>query len=213
MPWVAALLLVLPSAARPATPPPSAYHYTIEASGSELRWELPATLHTVHGTAPRVSGTIDVERVGGYHDARAGEPWRGRVHVVADASALESGNASRDRKMRDQTLDAAHHPEIVFQSKRVEADLSRFQPGAHLTVEVSGDLTVRGRSAGIRLPVDVFVFSDHVMLSGSFSVGLEAVRAAGPVLRDHHGPGAGPDRLPPQGGPSPEAVRRPLNRL
>ena len=170
MPWVAALLLVLPSASRPSAPP-SEYHYAIEASGSELRWELPATLHTVHGTAPRVSGTIDVERVGGYHDVRAGEPWRGRVHVVADASAMESGNASRDRKMREKTLDAAHHPSIVFQSRRVEADLSRFQPGAHLTVEVSGDLTVRGRSTAIRLPVDVFVFPDHVMLSGSFSIG------------------------------------------
>ena len=170
MPWVAALLMVLPSAGRPASPP-SAYHYAIEAAGSELRWELPATLHTVRGTAPRISGTIDVERVGGYHDARAGEPWRGRVHVAADASAMESGNASRDRKMRDQTLDAAHHPEIVFQSRRVEADLSRFQPGAHVTVEVAGDLIVRGRSAAIRLPVDVFVFPDHVMLSGSFSIG------------------------------------------
>ena len=170
MPWVAALLMVLPSAGRPASSP-SAYHYAIEAAGSELRWELPATLHTVHGTAPRISGTIDVERVGGYHDARAGEPWSGRVRVVADASAMESGNASRDRKMRDQTLDAAHHPEIVFRSRRVEADLSRFQPGAHVTVEVAGDLIVRGRSAAIRLPVDVFVFPDHVMLSGSFSIG------------------------------------------
>jgi hypothetical protein len=40
-----------------------------------------------------------------------------------------------------------------------------------VTVEVAGDLIVRGRSAAIRLPVDVFVFPDHVMLSGSFSIG------------------------------------------
>jgi len=175
MPRVAALLLLLPSLAPPSAAPPSAapsrYRYTIEAAGSELRWELPATLHTVEGTAPRVSGTIDVERLGGYRDPRAGEAWRGRVRVATEVSAMESGNASRDRKMRGTTLDAAHHPEIVFESRHVEADLSRFRPGAHLTVEVSGDLTVRGRSARVRLPVDVFVFPDHVMLSGSFSLG------------------------------------------
>ena len=84
---------------------------------------------------------------------------------------MESGNASRDRKMRDQTLDAARHPEIVFQSQARRGRPLPIPAGAHLTVEVSGDLTVRGRSAAIRLPVDVFVFPDHVMLSGSFSVG------------------------------------------
>src|SRR3954462_1194553 len=157
MPRVAALLLLLPPLGAP-TAGPSRYHYTIEAAGSELRWEVPATLHTVEGTAPRVSGAIDVERLGGYRDPRAGEAWRGRVRVAADVSTMASGNGSRDRKMRNTTLDAAHHPEIVFESRRVEADLSRFRPGAHLTVEVSGDLTVRGRSTPVRLPVDVFVF-------------------------------------------------------
>jgi polyisoprenoid-binding protein YceI len=73
--------------------------------------------------------------------------------------------------MRETTLETRSHPEIVFESRRIEADLSRFRPGEHLTVEVGGDLFVRGRSAPVRVPVDVFVHADHVLLSGAFSVG------------------------------------------
>lgn len=159
------LLAVPPGHAEPAR------RWAVEAEGSELRWEVPATLHTVHGTAPRLSGTIELERVAGWHADPSAEPWRARVRVAVDAAAMGSGNASRDRKMRETTLEAARHPEIVFESRQVEADLARFAPGQHLTVEVAGDLTVRGVAAPLRLPVDVFVFEEHVILTGSFSMG------------------------------------------
>jgi polyisoprenoid-binding protein YceI len=165
---VAAAVWLLAAASRPQ---PTAYHYRIEAAGSELRWELPATLHTVEGRAPRVSGTIDVELAGATRTEPSLSSWRGRVRVVADAAAMTTGNRSRDRKMRETTLETRSHPEIVFESRRIEADLSRFRPGEHLTVEVEGDLTVRGRAAPIRVPVDVFVHADDVILSGAFSVG------------------------------------------
>ena len=165
-----AAALLLTSAGAPAARPDS-YRYAIVSDGSELRWELPATLHTVEGIAPRVWGTIDVERAGATRTEPSLAWWRGRVRVAADAAAMTTGNSSRDRKMREQTLDTRRHPEIVFESRRIEADLSRFRPGEHLTIEVEGDLTVRGRSAAVRVPVDVFVFEGYAMLAGAFSVG------------------------------------------
>lgn len=150
---------------------PSAYRYAIVAEGSELRWDLPATLHTVHGTAPRVSGTIDVELGGATRTEPSLTWWRGRIRVAADAAAMTTGNSSRDRKMREKTLDTARYPEIVFESRRIEADLARFRPGEHLTVEVAGDLTVRGRAAPVRVPVDVFVHQEYAILAGTFAVG------------------------------------------
>lgn len=158
-------------AVAPGAPAPTALHYRIAADGSELRWELPATLHTVEGRVPRVSGTIDLERGTVSRAEPNVEMWRGRVRVVADAGSMVTGNSSRDRKMRMTTLETARYPEIVFESRHIEADLSRFRPGEHLTVEVAGELTVHGKSAAVRLPVDVFVFPDHVMLAGRFSVG------------------------------------------
>ncbi|HEX4438503.1 MAG TPA: YceI family protein [Thermoanaerobaculia bacterium] len=174
---IAATLLLAAAAAAAPSPStrlstsPSTRHYRIEADGSELRWDLPATLHTVEGRAPRLSGTIDLKRGPISRTEPNVEPWHGRVRVVVEAGAMATGNSSRDRKMREITLETPRFPEIVFESRHIEADLSRFKPGEHLTVEVAGDLTVHGRTASLRLPVDVFVEADHVMLAGGFSIG------------------------------------------
>ena len=136
-------------------------HYRIQAAGSDLGWDLPATLHTVHGKAPELSGTVDaVPGTGG--------EWRITVRIVVRAAAMVTGNASRDRTMREKVLETDRFPEIVFEARQVTADLSRFKVGEHLTVEAIGDLTVHGKSAPIQLPVDVYVFADHVVLQGSF---------------------------------------------
>jgi polyisoprenoid-binding protein YceI len=125
----------------------------------------------VEGRAPRVSGTIDVELVGATRTQPSLTSWRGRIRVAADAAAMTTGNSSRDRKMHEKTLDTARYPQIVFESRRIEADLARFRPGEHLTVEVAGDLTVHGRVAPVRVPVDVFVHQQYAILAGTFAVG------------------------------------------
>jgi len=81
---------------------------------------------------------------------------------------MVTGNASRDQKMREKILETDRFREIVFEATHVAADLSRFGKDQHFTVEVTGDLTVHGKSESLRLPVDVFVFPDYVVLSGSF---------------------------------------------
>lgn len=175
---IAAALVLAAAAARPSPPAtpsprpsPSTRHYRIEPDASELRWELPATLHTVEGRAPRLEGSIELRRGATSRSEPNVEPWQGRVRIAVAAAAMTTGNSSRDRKMREVTLDTPRYPEIVFESRHIEADLSRFRPGEHLTVEVAGDLTIHGRSAPLRLPVDVFVETDHVILTGAFSVG------------------------------------------
>jgi len=142
---------------------PAEFHYRIEAAGSDLGWELPATLHTVHGKAPEVSGTIDAV-------AGSGGDWRVQARLVVRAAAMVTGNASRDRNMREKVLETDRFPEIVFEARRTTADLSRLRQGEHFTVETAGDLTVHGQAAPIRLPVDVFVLADRVVLQGAFSL-------------------------------------------
>ena len=158
---LAALVAALVSAVLVAEEPASAYHYRIDAGGSELTWELPATLHTVHGRAPELSGTVD---------AAAGEhgDWSIQARVAVKAAAMVTGNEKRDRNMREKVLETDRFPEIVFEAHRLRADLSRFKAGERFTVEVEGDLTVHGRAAAIRVPVDVSVRADAVILEGSF---------------------------------------------
>jgi polyisoprenoid-binding protein YceI len=152
-------LLVLGAAGAFAEQP--ALHYRVEATGSVLNWDLPATLHTVHGKAPEVSGSIDAVQ-------GAGGEWQIQARIVVKAAAMVTGNEKRDRTMREKVLETDRFPEIVFEARQVTADLSRFKAGERLTAEVLGDLTVHGKPAAVRLPVEVYVFPDHVVLQGSF---------------------------------------------
>jgi len=164
---IAAALLLSASGAAAEQSAPGGLRYRIVAEGSELRWELPATLHTVHGTAQELEGSVEAEPASG------GE-WRVAGRIAVRAAAMATGNASRDRNMREKVLETDRFPEIVFEARRVVGDLGRLSPGQHLTVEVSGDLTVHGKALPLRLPVDVDVLADHVLLNGSFPLNWRA---------------------------------------
>ena len=151
----------------------SGIHYKIVAGGSDLRWDLPATLHTVHGVAPVLSGKIDAAPA-------AGGEWRIRSRVVVSAAAMTTGRKSRDGRMRDKVLEAHKFPEIVFEARHVTTDLSRFPKDEHFTVEVTGDLTVHGKAVSVKLPVDVFVRPDHILLQGSFPLAWKQFGLADP---------------------------------
>ena len=153
--------LLLALSATLAAEEPAAFHYLIEARDSVLAWDLPATLHTVHGKAPELSGTVDA--VPG-----ADGEWSIQARVAVQAAAMVTGNEKRDRNMREKVLETDRFPEIVFEARRVRADLSRLKIGEHFTAEVSGDLTVHGKALPVQFPVDVFVFADHVILQGTF---------------------------------------------
>jgi polyisoprenoid-binding protein YceI len=98
--WACALSPVL------AQEPPAAgvARYTIDAAHSTIAWELPATLHTVHGAVPDFSGSVELETgPQGEHVAR------GRVSVRA--GNMRTGNDSRDKTMREKVLEVDRFPE------------------------------------------------------------------------------------------------------
>ena len=142
--------------------PRAPLHYKLSSLGSVLRWELPATAHTVRGSVGSYQGTIDAEP--------GPDGWKIQSKIVVAADSMTTGNKKRDRVMREKVLDTGQHPEIVFEATEVSADLSRFRPGQQFSARVSGNLTVGGKSLPIQLPVDVYVFPDHVVLSGSFPI-------------------------------------------
>jgi polyisoprenoid-binding protein YceI len=87
---------------------------------------------------------------------------------------MRTGNRRRDRTLREKVLETARYPDIVFQLRQFTGDLSGFHPGATFPVQVTGDLTVHGKTAPVQLPVDVAVFPNAVILTGSFPVHWKA---------------------------------------
>ena len=147
-------------------------HYRLEVAGSTLRWELPSTFGTVKGTAPVFHGTLDVTPL-------SSGAWDVRGRIVVPAAGMRTENRRRDRRMRS-ILETDRYPEIVFELRQFTGDLSQFKPGQTFSVEVAGDLTVHGRTAKVQLPVDVYVFADHVEVAGTFPLNWKVFGLADP---------------------------------
>src|SRR5262249_34312615 len=87
-PATAALVAALSLGVAAEAAPPETARYEIDAAQSTIAWELPATLHTVHGKVPELSGFVDIETA-----SSGGRSARGRV--VVRAAAMTTGNDSR----------------------------------------------------------------------------------------------------------------------
>ena len=114
------------------------------------RWEIDSSHSSVHfsmrhlviakvrGSFARWSGTVQVPD---------GDFSRATVAVMIDASSIDTRVADRDAHLKSADfLDVAHHPELRFVGRRVQA-----RSGAE--IDVVGDLTIKGitREAVLRV--------------------------------------------------------------
>jgi polyisoprenoid-binding protein YceI len=142
-------------------------HYRVEVAGSSIRWELPATFEPIKGVVPLFHGSIEANPL-------PSGAWDVSARIVVPAAAMRTGKRRRDRILREKVLETARYPEIVFELRQFTGDLSRFRPGRTFPVQVTGDLTVHGKTAPVQLPVDVAVFPKAVILTGSFPLHWKA---------------------------------------
>jgi polyisoprenoid-binding protein YceI len=171
-PPAAALAAALLLGAADAAPTETA-RYEIDGAQSTLAWELPATLHTVHGRVPELSGFVEIET------ASSGERWvRGRV--VVRAAAMTTGNDSRDRKMREETLETSKFPDIVFELRKVAVDWAAIQPGRSTQASAAGELSIRGQALAIEVAMRVEASERDVVLSGGFDLPWKAFHLKDP---------------------------------
>src|ERR1700740_712835 len=83
---------------------PSVQQVTVDASKSNVQFELSAVLHTVHGRFKVKSGTI-------HFDAATGEA---SGQSIVDLKSGDTGVRERDRHMHEDVLESARFPEAVF---------------------------------------------------------------------------------------------------
>jgi YceI-like domain len=171
---VTVLALAFPVALRAQEGPFRPLRYRLEVAGSTLRWEMPTTFGVVKSTAALFHGAIQATPL-------ASGAWDVRSRIVVSAAGLRTGNRRRDRRMR-AILEPTKFPDIVFELRRFTGDLSHFRPGETFSVQVAGDLAVHGRVAPVQLPVDVYVFADHVEVAGSFPLYWKQYGLADPSL-------------------------------
>ncbi len=141
--WQVAGIAVLLRVAAVAAPlPADEVAITLEPERTTIAFSLGATLHTVHGHFRLKSGALRF-------DTATGEV---RGEVVADMASGESGNASRDRRMREEILETGRYPTAVFRPDRFEGRLSA---DGDSQGNLHGRLELHGAEREVLVPVRI----------------------------------------------------------
>jgi polyisoprenoid-binding protein YceI len=126
-------------------------------ANTSIKFTLGDIFHTVHGSFQLKRGEANYDLTTQI------------VHgqVVADATSGESGNHTRDRRMRKEILETAKYPEIIFRPDRVEGTVSA---SGNSTLQVHGVFTIHGGDHELIMPVRVQVFPDHWVADTHFNI-------------------------------------------
>ncbi len=161
-----ALALAAAVSVRPAHPIQEGTSYRVDPATARVGFDLPATMHTVHGTTREVTGEVKPVRA----DAE-GFDLEGSIRIRA--SSLDTGNKRRDRKMREESLFVSAHPEIVFTPTRLAPDASASRPEGRSAFVLEGNLRVRGVSKPVKLRAEAFEDGDHLVVEGGTDLAWE----------------------------------------
>ena len=150
---LAVLLLFVAGAAAQA----QSTQLTLDPAKTTVKWTLADVLHTVEGTFALKSGAITF-------DALTGEA---SGQIIVDAASGNSGNGTRDSKMKKEVLESAKYPEIVFTPKHV----SGFVAGKESeTVQVAGEFTIHGGTHPLTLTLPITAKGSQIEAQTKFDV-------------------------------------------
>ena len=145
----------------PTAGPPRVLRYRFVPEKSTLSFELTTSFRVIHGKPDAWQGSVEA-------DPAAPGALKGGLRISAQSMA--TGNSRRDLDVRDKVLEAARFPEIVFDLKSYKGSLANFNPGAKITAEVSGELTIHGVTKPIQSSLECEVLADHVVVAGAVPV-------------------------------------------
>ena len=166
---IATLLLVTLLGTLPAEPASSAsaipagvLRFTILPARSNVRFDADATGHTVHGITHQVSGWVRFDPEDLSREAE--------VSFKVEAATLDTGNKSRDKKMRESHLDTARYPTIAFQSSKVKAIAPTLRADETQEMEITGALSLHGTEKVISFPVKAVRRGGELVVTGETSL-------------------------------------------
>lgn len=154
---VAGIAVLLRAAAGAAALPAAEVAVTLEPERTTIAFSLGATLHTVHGHFRLKSGALRF-------DTATGEV---RGEVVADMASGESGNASRDRRMREEILETGRYPTAVFRPDGFEGRLSA---DGDSQGNLRGRLELHGAEREILVPVRIHAGAGQATATARFEI-------------------------------------------
>lgn len=139
-----------------ALPAAAQSHYSLDPAQSAVHFTL-AGSHEVSGSFHIASGDIEFDRATGKMSGR----------IVVSAASGDSGNESRDKKMKKDQLKVSDFPDVTFAPDSFTGQLA--ESGAS-QIQVRGAFTLLGQPHEITVPMTVQIGGNHCTATGSFSV-------------------------------------------
>ncbi len=131
--------------------------FKLDPAQSQVAWTLGDVLHTVKGTFQLKSGVLRFDSASGI---ASGE-------LIVDATSGESGNGTRDKKMKREILETDKYPTIVFAPQHVNGTVS-LNGGSQ--VQLQGIMTLHGQAHPMTIVVPVQVNGSQASASVHFEV-------------------------------------------
>jgi polyisoprenoid-binding protein YceI len=131
--------------------------FQLEPSQSKVEFTLGDVLHTVHGTFQLRPGTIQFDPATG----------RASGELILDANTGDSGNQSRDRRMKKDILETEKYPEIVFTAQQIRGEVA---PDGTSRADVLGTMTLHGQDHPMTLAIQFTRQGGSVVADTSFVV-------------------------------------------
>ncbi len=135
----------------------SSLRVVVDPSATRVNFTVIDVLHTVRGTFKLKRGEIVFDPSDG---KASGE-------LVVDAASGDSGNGSRDSRMRKNVLEAAKYPEITFRLDRVDG---RVNPEGESNVQLHGFFRIHGADHELMLPAKVRIGGEKLAATIDFVV-------------------------------------------
>jgi polyisoprenoid-binding protein YceI len=129
-----------------------------DAAHTQIHWTLGDILHTVRGTFRLKSGLVMFAPATG---AAQGE-------LLVDVDSGDSGNATRDQRMKKDVLQSQTYPEAIFHPEKISGGALS---GSIQQVTVSGTFTIHGRDHPLSLVISTqMTDKTHAHLTTHFVV-------------------------------------------
>ncbi len=182
------LLLASLALATSLTAAPTSFDFKDPKGVNAVQFNLDSLLEPITGTAGGVSGTVSF-------DPAAPAATSGKI-VVAAASLKVPNSSMTDHLIGDGWIDAAGHPEIVFELVKLNNVKTA---GTTTTADAAGKFTLKGVTKDVTVPVKLTYLADALekRTKPGNKGDLLVVRGEFTVLRSDYGikPGQNEDKV------------------
>jgi polyisoprenoid-binding protein YceI len=131
-------------------------HFLLDPTQSAVHFALTGS-HDVAGTFHITSGDIAFDRSSGKMSGA----------VVVSAASGDSGNDSRDKKMKKDQLKISDYPNVTFAPSAFTGELAE---SGTSQIQVKGTFTLLGQPHEITVPMTVEISGNHCAATGSFDI-------------------------------------------